>query len=134
MAIFKFCIVCDDVRVEVQNKASIVGLYGMLDYTSINVQNPALPITKLVFMLISGAPVPPGPYGVHLSLKDPKGNELLPQVDATRMTALAAPLNAIIICQPFPLTGVGTYRVTAIVNGKPDLSGTLKISQAPLPN
>jgi hypothetical protein len=134
VALFKFCIVCDDVRIEVQNKASIIGFYGMLDYVSLSVQNPALPIAKLAFMLISADPVPQGSYGIHLSLKDPRGNELLSQVDATRSDAHAGPLNAVIACMPFPLAGVGTYQVTAIVNGKPDLSGTLKIGQAPLPN
>ena len=69
-----------------------------------------------------------------MSLKDPRGTELLAQVDATRSDATAGPLNAVIACLPFPLTGEGIYQVTAIVNGTPDISGTIKVSQAPLPN
>lgn len=134
MAIFKFCLVCDDVRVELQNKASIIGFYGMLDYVDINVQTPTLPIGKLTFLLVSGEPVPQGKYRVRLSLRDPKGKELLPQADATAPDARNAPLSVIIGCQPFPLTGVGSYRITAFVNDKSDLSGVIRIGPMPLAN
>jgi hypothetical protein len=137
VAIFKFCIICDDFRQEVLNKVSILGFFGILDYVEVNVHNPELPLAKLVFMLMSGTPVPKGVYRVRLSLKGPRGNELLTQVDAVQAAqtdAIDAPINVIIACQPLPLAGLGTYQLTVIVNDKPDLSGTIKISQLPSPS
>ncbi len=132
MPLFNFCAVCDDVRLELQNKASLIGFYGMLPYVEINVQHPSLPLPKLAFLLISGTPLPAAKYRVRLSLKNPDGKELLPQADAvTADVAVAGPLNAVIMCQPFPLAGLGEYRVAAIFNDKEDFVGALRISQAP---
>ncbi len=132
MTLFNFCAVCDDVRLELENKGSLVGFYGMLPHVEINVQHPTLPLLKLAFLLISGTPVPAGKYRVRLSLKSPDGKELLPQTDAvTADIGGAGPLNAVIICQPFPLAGFGEYRVAAIVNDKEDFVGALRVSQGP---
>lgn len=132
MPIFKFCAVCDDVRLEVQNKASLIGFYGMLPYVEISVQNPTLPIAKLTFLLISGEPVPAGKYRLHLSLKDPQGRELLPQVDSVSQDVTAAPYNAALGVQPMPLRGAGKYRIAAIVNDKEDSVWNFVIKHDPL--
>ena|ERR1019366_5585374 len=133
MSIFKFCAVCDEVRLEMgNNKAIIIGFYGMLPYAEISVPNPSQPIPMLTFLLISGTPLVAGRYRVQVSVKDPNGRELASQeVPAIDQEVNAEPFNAIIAIQPLPLAGLGTYQVTAIVNGKEDFAGTFVISQAP---
>lgn len=133
MPLFNFCAVCDDVRLELQNKASFIGFYGALPHVEINVQDPSAPIIKLAFVLLSLSPVPAGKYRVRLSVKAPAGQELLAGNDVLTAEATGAPLNVIIYTIPLALAGAGTYRVTVIVDDKEDFVGTLRISQAPMP-
>ncbi len=134
MPLFTFCAVCDEVRLEVQNKATILGFYGMLPYVEIVVENPALPLAKVVFVLMSGRALPKGRYNVELTLKGPNGNVLLRHIGASPATPpIDAPVNVALACQPFPLAGVGIYHITVIVNGKEDFSSDLRIAQGPPP-
>lgn len=120
---------------EANGKALIVGFYGMLPHVQIGVTYPSAPIPRMGFLLISGPAVPAGKYRITLSLKDPQGKELLglsglvPPID---QTVGAEPFNAIVFLQPMPLNGVGSYTVTAMVNGKPDFSGKLSINYTPI--
>jgi hypothetical protein len=132
MPIFDLCLVADDVRIEVGNKASIIDYYGRLPHVQIQVAQPTLPIYKLVFLFISTGPVAEGRYGVRLSVTDPSGHELMRPEEATTGDTASEVLNTIISCLPFPLSGVGIYRITAIVNGHEDFSSTLEIQQAPV--
>jgi hypothetical protein len=120
------------VRVEQSNKALIIGFYGIMPYVQIAVTHPSQPIPRLAFLLISGLPIVAGKYQVFLSLKDPQGRELLgPSLPPIDQDVAAGPFNAIVSLQPMPLNGVGTYTVTAMVNGKPDFTGKLVINQGP---
>lgn len=128
MSVYNLCLVSEDVRLEIGNKASIIGFYGRLPWANIAVANPDLPIYKLTFLFISDGPVKAGKYGVRISVKDPGGQELMDQAaDAVSSDATYGVLNTIIACQPFMLNGVGEYRITAIVNGVEDYSSTLTI-------
>ena len=127
MQVYNLCLVAEDVRLEIGNKASIIGFYGRLPWANISVANPTLPIYRLTFLFISDGPVKAGLYSVRVSVKDPTGQELMSQVDAVSSEATFGVLNTIIACQPFLLHGVGQYRVTAIVNGVDDYSSTLTI-------
>ncbi|MGB3552390.1 MAG: hypothetical protein WA993_17015 [Candidatus Binatus sp.] len=130
MPLFNFCLVCDDVRIEQGGKALIIGFYGMVPYVEIGVTQPSAPIPRLTFVLISGPPIVAGRYHIVLSVKDPQGREVLNKNPAPIDQDVAAgPFNAIIYLQPMPLNGVGTYTVTAIVNGKADFTGKLFINQ-----
>jgi hypothetical protein len=121
--IFNFCAVCDDVRLELLNKSSLVGLYGMLPYVEIIVPHPEQPIEKLVFMFMSGTAVPAARYRFRLSVKGPSGKELIPVPQPeTVMDAKAAPVNVVLGCVPFQLAGAGMYRISVIVNEREDLS------------
>lgn len=132
MSVFNFCIVCDDVRLEASNKAIIIGFYGMLPYAEIRVAHPSAPIPQIAFLLISGLPFKKGAYEIYISLEDPQGNVLpTPDPPPIKQEIEDGPFNAIIYLQPMPLNGVGPYTVTAMVNGKPDFTGKLTISQAP---
>lgn len=130
MSIFNLCLVADDVRIEVENKASIIGFYGRLPYVQISVTRPDLPIYKLTFLFISDGPVQAGRYNVRLSVKTPNGQELMEPSNAASSDAVPGMLNTVISCIPFPLAGVGRYTITAIVNEAEDFSSTLTIQQA----
>ncbi|MGH7813856.1 MAG: hypothetical protein ACREQI_07625 [Candidatus Binataceae bacterium] len=119
---------------ELQNKASILGFYGILPFVEFSVQNENLPVLKLTFTLLSGSPVTKGTYRVRLSVKGPQGNELVPASNAPPSVIGEAPLSVVISCQPFPIVGYGEYKVTAIVNDQPDLSSTFRIRQQQLAN
>src|SRR6266481_2991317 len=115
--IFDLCIVADDVRLELDNKASIIGYYGRLPDARIQVARTDLPIYKLVFLFVSAGMVQAGRYGVRLSVIDPAGKELMGPDESVSSDATPGVLNSIISCLPFPLNGAGQYRVCAIVNG-----------------
>ena len=132
MPIFNLCLVADDVRIEIDKKASIIGYYGRLPHAHIQVDRPDLPIYKLAFLFISAESVAAGRYSVRLSVVDPSGRELMESEEAVSTDAVPGILNTIISCLPFPLTGTGEYRITAIVNGVADFSSTLTISQRAL--
>jgi hypothetical protein len=133
MSIFKFCAVCDEVRLEKSsNKSIIIGFYGMLPYVEVDVPNPSQPVQKLTFLFISGTPIAAGRYRVQVSIKDTNGLELADQgVPAINEEAIAGPLNVIITVQPMPLNGPGNYRVTAIVNDKEDFTADFVVGQTP---
>ncbi len=135
MALFNYCLVADDVRIEAQgNKATIIGFLGILPHTEIAVPQPNLPIVKTTFLLLTGRPILAGHYGVRLSVKDPRGNELLDQqTDIVTGDLQGGPWNVVIACQPLPLAGVGTYRFAAIVNGAEDFVSEFRIAQMPSP-
>jgi hypothetical protein len=135
MPVFKFCAVCDEVRLEKDtNKAFVIGLFGMLPHVDIAVPYPLLPIPKLSFFFMSGTPVNAGPYHVRLTIKGPDQQDLPFEMPTLKLEAIPAPLNITFTLQPMMLKGVGLYRITAIVNDQDDFSETFSISQAPLPN
>jgi hypothetical protein len=136
MAIFRFCAVCDEVRLEAfGNKSILIGFFGMLPYVDIAVPHPSEPIARIAFLFMSGEPVVAGKYRISLSVKGPNGQELIVETTPViEQDAIAAPLNATFLVQPMQLAGSGKYRVTVLVNDKEDFGGDLFVSQAPLPN
>jgi hypothetical protein len=135
MLVFKFCALCDEVRLEKDtNKAFIIGFFGMLPHVDIAVSHPSQPIPRLTFFFMSGAPVKAGNYHVRLSVKGPGQQELPFEMPSLAVEATAAPLNVTFTLQPLQLNGTGLYRITAIVNGQEDFAADLVVSEAPLPN
>jgi len=135
MHIFKFCAVCDEVRVELgTNKSFIIGFFGMLPYVDIAVPFPSQPTSRLTFLFMSGASVAAGKYRISMKIKNPTGQELPLHFLPIEMNAFAGPLNAMLMCQPMPLNGVGRYDVTAVVNDQEDFSSYFFVSQAPESN
>jgi hypothetical protein len=130
MPVYNLCLVAEDVRLEIGNKASIIGFYGRLPWANIAVADSYRPIYKLTFLFISDGPVAAGKYSVRVSVKDPIGQELMEPVDAVSSEATFGVLNTIIACQPFVLNGIGQYRITAFVNGVEDYSSILEIQRA----
>jgi hypothetical protein len=133
MSIFKFCAVCDDVRVEFGgNKSVIIGFFGMVPYVDVLVSNPSQPIEKLTFLFMSGTPIIAGHYRIQVSVKDPAGRELANQsVPAIDQDMIAGPFNAILAVQSLRLTGIGKYHVTAIVNDHEDFAGDFVVGLLP---
>ena len=64
-----------------------------------------------------------------MSVREPGGRELLGDSEAVSSEATFGVLNTIITCPPFPLNGVGEYRIGLIVNGIEDYSSILTIQQ-----
>lgn len=129
--IFRYCIVSDDVRLEIQNKASIIGLYGLTPNVNISVRFPDRPIPRMSFLLGSGASVAVGVYRTRLQFLDPHGTDLLKGLHDDIISTVQSPIgiNAILNCVPLPLNGFGLYRVIAVVNGKSDYNSELTVSQ-----
>jgi hypothetical protein len=96
MPIYNLCLVADDVRLEIENKASIIGFYGRLPHVQIAVTRPDIPIYKLSFLFVSDGPVKAGRYNVRVSVKDPRGHELMKPAYAVSSDAVAGFLNTII--------------------------------------
>lgn len=130
--IFQHCIVSDDVRLELENKASIMGLYGLTPNVSIAVQFPDRPIPRLSFLLASGLPVPLGMYRTRLKFIDPSGVNLFENSDdeiLSEVRNVPSGINVIFTWAPLPLNDFGIYKVIAVVNGKDDYASELTISQ-----
>jgi hypothetical protein len=136
MPIFKFCAVCDEVRLEKDtNKSFIIGFYGMLPHVDIAVPSPSQPIAKLSFFFMSGVPVKAGHYDVRIQVLGPD-QQALPFETLAPLTldAIEAPLNVTFTAQPLVLIGTGSYRIIAFINGQEDFTESFFISQGDVPN
>lgn len=47
-----YCVVCEDVRREVNRKHTVVGFYGVTPWVTIKVRDFALPLDRLVFLFL----------------------------------------------------------------------------------
>jgi hypothetical protein len=132
MPILRYCIVADDVRLEIQNKASIIGFYGIAPNVNISVAYPDRPIARMAFLLGSGSSVPVGSYRTRLQILNPQGTNLLDDTQEPIVSEVTTPtgINAVVYCVPLPLSGFGTYRLVAIVNDQPDFESEIMISPA----
>lgn len=72
----KHCLICEDIRLELRNLVSLMGVYGATPYAGIEVADLKLPVAFCLIFV--GDPVD-GKFVIKLELRSPDGA----QVDAT---------------------------------------------------
>jgi hypothetical protein len=132
------CLFCDDIRYEIGNKTSILGIYnGVLQAASVPVVLPKLCIATF---LSSPVDMPVSSLSIRVSLND----QLLQQIDLTSENLAEVPkvveqwvteddpiivlvLGAHIVLSPFVFDKEGAITVTAIVDGEELIAGKLRL-------
>jgi hypothetical protein len=54
MTLFQYCIIAEDVRMEMDGKSTIVGFIGISPHAGIQVPNPNQPIGRVTFAFLTG--------------------------------------------------------------------------------
>jgi hypothetical protein len=128
--VFNFCLICDSVRLEANNKATVLGLYGVAPNVEIRVEHPNAIIGDLCFLLISGRLTELRPYQIGLSIKDPAGVILFPIAEQITTPIRAGTLSLGFEFRPFRLSGIGEYTIHLMVDNKLDFESSFTVSQA----
>jgi len=112
----RHCVVCEDVRQERNNKATILGFYGVAPDFNVKLRDFTRPLEKILFVLIAD-PAPRQTYAVKARLLTPQGN-VLNETAAVNLELVGGPnRNSFIIgFTGLTLPGVGTYHFEFVVD------------------
>ena len=136
---FAYCVFCDDIRFELGNKNSYMGIYE----STLLVEDVPCILPKICVALNFHCPVdtPVSSFGFYIKLDETVVSEqFIPEDQVTlsnqvlllnkKSKSLNYKINAII--SPFPIESVGMLTATVIVDGKDYLAGTLDIQRTQL--
>lgn len=108
----EFTLLADDIRMEIGNKPSIMGVYG----DSIIVASFPVILPKLfLFSRLSGGK---GDYQVRFSLKNPDGVEQVVGNNEAKITMNGSLFNMNYGISPFQASQEGDYTYTIFIDGK----------------
>lgn len=127
----RHCLVCEDLRVEKGNKATILGFYGVAPDVAIKVLDLKLPLQSIMFMFIGGEGE--GQFKITLQILNNVGVEVkqLPEIDFNIEPPSARTSTIAFGLRNFTFFGApGTYTVRLSVDGKVQYETTLEIQQA----
>lgn len=135
---FAYAIFCDDIRYEVNNKSSFMGILGNLMYIA---SFPAI-LPKLCVAITANTSVD-APFST-LSFKGNIGENVLFEVDLDKSQVALANQNqgliddpkgfmaqAIVVLSPLHIQAPGKLQISVIADGKEIECGGMQISQAP---
>lgn len=101
----RYCLICEDIRLEKRNLNSFMGVYGATPYVAIRIMNFQLPVGfSLVFM---GAPAL-GKFVIDAELRNP---------DGTRIDADVRPKHFEFTFSPEMGSSILTFRLMATFGG-----------------
>jgi hypothetical protein len=124
----KHCVICEDIRLEQRNLASLMGVYGITPYVSIRIREFALHVS---FCSVFYGPPFKGKIDIQLELRTPDGTPIevntFPKQNELTFSdefpvAFSLKLNAL-----FPIPD--TYTLVLLGNGVEFFTDTLKIVQ-----
>jgi len=90
--VFNLCLVCEGIRLEANNKATVLGLYGAAPNVELRVEDPRAILNDLCLLLISRPVDELRQYRIGLSINGPTGIILFPTAVQTVTAAMKAPL------------------------------------------
>ena len=70
-----YCLLCDDIRLEAGNKATLLGYYGMLPRVKVLLKEWGKALDRLVFMVSFREAT--GPFAARLKVINPDGSDFL---------------------------------------------------------
>jgi len=129
--LIRHCLVCEEVRPEVQGKSSILGFYGVAPNVNLVIQDPAKRVERLSFLLICEPGE--GDHKVSVRIENPRGEPILttPEADFSFPPA-PQPVNLIIAIAPVLFPMVGRHRFVLFVRGNEQFHTFFDIQQAVL--
>lgn len=126
----RHCLVCEDLRLEKGNKATILGFYGVAPDVAIKILDLKLPLQSIMFMFIGGEGE--GQFKITLQILNNDGVEVkqLPGIDFNIEPPSARTSTIAFTLRNFTFGATGTYTVRLSVDGKVQYETTLEIQQA----
>jgi hypothetical protein len=128
--VFRECLICELIRPELNQKVSILGLFGLASQTEIKVNDPDGQISDLSFLFISHRLTELMTYHVGLSIKDPSGFLMFPMMEQDVNLTRAEIINLAYAFRPFRLNGAGKYQIYVMVNEKVDFEASFLVLEA----
>lgn len=126
----RHCLVCEDLRLEKGNKATILGFYGVAPDVAIKVQDLKLPLQSIMFMFIGGEGE--GQFKITLQILNNDGVEVkqFPEIDFKIEPPSARTSIISFSLRNFTFGASGAYTVRLSVDGTVQYETTLEIQQA----
>jgi hypothetical protein len=125
---FKYCLICEDTRRELNRKTTLMGFYGIAPDVSIKLRQLGTPIERLTFVLIAAA-VPPGEYVLKFRLIGPDEKVIAEGGPGDKFIARSAPRYQIAITVMGPLFTVGgLQRIEVTADDQPAFATTFEVT------
>lgn len=122
------CIVCEEIRLELNRKATILGFYGIIPHVEILLQDFSKPMDRLTFFMSAGKGA--GKFTVHLQVQSEAGDVVFNYPDhplelreSTRRNNLVYALRGI----SFPHPGAYVFRLRA--DGKNQYEASFQVNE-----
>lgn len=122
------CTVCEDLRIELFRKYSLMGVYGVCPDVKILIRDLTAPLPRLCFVL--GTAEGGGFYKMSWRLVDPKGGVIVSLEDQDLVIPDTSSRHLINISTSpirFPMTGI--YSLYLQIDGTDAYQGTFEIAQ-----
>jgi hypothetical protein len=124
----RHCLVCEDIRVEKGNKATILGFYGITPDVHIKIRELGKPIQRLMFVFLGAEGG--GQYKVTIRVVDPDGGQLrqFPSLDFN--LASPASVNTVAIgIHDIVFVKQGEYKLQLIADDNAQFETKFLVSQ-----
>jgi hypothetical protein len=125
----RHCIVCEEVREELNRKSTLLGFYGVTPEVEILLQDFRLPVGRLAFFLVGG----PGQGSFDVSFKvSGDGGDVVPRTPNMRLVieGAAKGYNLTFGLGPIRFPKPGRYRFTVFIDNQVCFEDTFGVSQA----
>lgn len=121
-------ILCESIRQEVNNKVSLLGVFGQL------ILVPAIPSTMPLALFQRWVPGPNEPAGTTFQFgfygSDPNGDEVMrvPPQQAIVGAGRAPQMLFVVQIYGFPFRAEGEYRIVTEINGRPEHTHVFEVA------
>lgn len=127
-----YCIVCEDIRPEVQGKYAILGFFGLLPHVNIKVKEMGKPLARLVFL--ANVEGDAGKYKLKFSVVGPDKKKVFTDIPLGEFEINRDPTQrALIVVNVLGLIfqKEGIYTVRVIHANKAFFESTFRVDQGP---
>ena len=123
----RHCIVCEDIRIERGNKATILGYYGITPDVRIGILEFEKPLNRLMFMFIGAEGE--GKFKTGIRILNPQGKEQkqLPALELDLAVGHEKNSNIAIGLQNYQFHDLGRHRIQLIVDDEIKYETTVDI-------
>lgn len=125
-----FCLVCEDVRLEMGNKVILLGFYGLLPRVRIMIEAWERPVEKLTFFVSTHGFT--RRFSMQLRLQNPDGTNLIQSIPA-----FGEPANDNVstssVAFSFPMLKFhqqGEHRLEVLIDGSPAYGNTFLVQSS----
>jgi hypothetical protein len=126
----RHCLVCENVRPELNGLTTMVGFYGVAPDVTIKIPDFAQPLPALAFLLI-GNEGGEGDFELQFRLSDSTANTIVePPASRVRLPVGSDRLNMGVMVTGLKLPRPGRYSVSLLVNGLVHFQTTFDAEQA----